>query len=82
MLQLNVLVVNDVNEQGPVFSQAVYVVNVSENFAGGSPILSLRASGQDNLLYSIHNAQSVMSLKIFKIDSLTGDITIKEPLDR
>ncbi|XP_077287800.1 fat-like cadherin-related tumor suppressor homolog [Arctopsyche grandis] len=81
-ITLNVTVINDINEEGPVFSQSVFVVNVSENFAGGSPVLSLRAFGQDNLLYSLYNARSPTSLNVFKIDSITGDVTIREPLDR
>lgn len=82
LFQLNILVINDVNEQGPVFSQNSYLVNVSENFSSKEPILRLRATGRDNLLYSILNARSITSLNLFKVDSLTGDLTIKEPLDR
>lgn len=82
ILQLGIAVVNDVIEDGPTFSQNVFVVNVSESYAGGSPILSLRAVEQDNLLYSIYNARNPSSMNIFKIDATSGDISIKKPLDR
>lgn len=68
--------------EGPAFSQGLYVVNVSENFAGNGPILSLRATGGENLVYNFHNSQNSLSAGIFQIDMLSGDITVKSPLDR
>lgn len=82
LFQLNIIVINDVNEQGPVFSQDLYRVNISENYLGEEPILRLHATGREPLLYNLLNARNTISAQTFKV-SLSGEITVlKGVLDR
>lgn len=83
-LQLYVSVI-DINEHRPVFSQLVYMVNVSESAPVGSSLLTLHASDTDKdskVAYSLHSARSAHSLTLFKIDYQTGDVILDQPLDR
>lgn len=53
--------------------------------AEGAEVLQLHADDLDEdktLFYSLHVARSPISLKTFRIDSVTGSITIAHPLDR
>ncbi|XP_014210543.1 fat-like cadherin-related tumor suppressor homolog [Copidosoma floridanum] len=76
----------DVNDQRPEFSKPVYRLEVSENLVGrGEPILQLEARDRDEderLFFSLHNAQSPASLRVFHVDGLTGSLGLNEPLDR
>lgn len=74
-----------VNKYRPEFTKKVFTANVSENTPVGSKILQLSATDKDygdTLYYSLHNAQSVASLKIFKLDYQTGELAVAESLDR
>lgn len=74
-----------INKYRPEFTRKVFVANVSENTAVGTKILQISATDKDsnqNLYYSLHNAQSLASLKIFNLDYQTGALSIAESLDR
>lgn len=77
--------VKDINEYRPVFSQDLYEVNVTENAEIGSPVVQLRATDDDQdvrLLYGIHSAQHVNSVRSFAVDYQTGVVSVQQPLDR
>ncbi|XP_065207257.1 fat-like cadherin-related tumor suppressor homolog isoform X3 [Planococcus citri] len=77
--------VASINKYRPEFIRKVFVANVSENTPVGTKILQLSATDRDsdqNLFYSLHNAQSLASLKIFNLDYQTGALSIAESLDR
>lgn len=63
----------------------VYRIDISESVAEGSQVLQLHATDLDEdktLFYSLHAARDPNSLKMFRIDSVSGGITIAQPLDR
>lgn len=81
---MNVTVI-DINDHRPEFSQSVYHVEISEAVAVGTEILKLEATDRDaegKLIYSLHAAQHEQSLRTFKLDSMTGAVTLGASLDR
>ncbi|XP_068085238.1 fat-like cadherin-related tumor suppressor homolog [Anabrus simplex] len=75
----------DINDHRPIFSEKVYGVEISENVEKGTEILQLLATDEDEdkkVFYSLHAARNPASLSIFKIDSMTGSVILKEKLDR
>lgn len=75
----------DINDHRPEFNQTVYIVNVNENTAEDTEIMQLSATDIDEdetLFYSLHAAQSPASLKLFRIDSVTGGVLLAHQLDR
>lgn len=75
----------DINDQRPEFNQSVYVVDISESTPDGTEILQLHATDRDEdktLFYSLHAARNPSSLKLFRVDSVTGSVTLAQPLDR
>lgn len=75
----------DINDQRPEFSEPVYTVEISENTAEGTEILQLHATDLDEdktLFYSLHAARNPSSLKLFRVDSVTGSVTLAQELDR
>ena len=84
MVQLEVVVL-DVNEHAPVFSEATYRANVSEGADVGAPVARLDASDADQdkrVVYSLHAASSPASLRKFRVDSATGVVSLAEKIDR
>lgn len=82
--QLNVSVI-DINDHRPEFSETLYKVEISESVEVGIEILQLHATDKDNdgkLSYSLHAAKNKISLQTFKVDSLTGIVTLAQALDR
>lgn len=82
--QLNVSVI-DINDHRPEFSETLYKVEISESVAVGTEILMLKATDKDNegkLIFSLHAARNKISLETFKVDSLTGTVTLAYGLDR
>ncbi|NXI48659.1 PCDB8 protein, partial [Galbula dea] len=79
------IVVLDVNDNSPVFTQELYVVQVLENAPEGSLILKVVATDQDvgvngNITYQI--SQTVgQSDRVFTIDARSGEIKLTKPLD-
>lgn len=73
------------NSHRPEFTESVYHIDILESVAEGAEVLQLHADDLDEdktLFYSLHVARSPISLKTFRIDSVTGSITIAHPLDR
>nr|XP_046151220.1 LOW QUALITY PROTEIN: protocadherin gamma-C5-like [Oncorhynchus gorbuscha] len=80
------ITVLDVNDNVPVFENAVYKVSVSEKSAEGTFIVHPRATdaddgqnGQIEYSFGVHTSDSVLS--VFEIDFLTGKIILKGQLD-
>ncbi|XP_077987373.1 protocadherin Fat 4-like [Glandiceps talaboti] len=78
--------VNAVNEDTPDFDQTTYSVSISESISVGDAIVTVGAVDNDRsdhlhgtLTYSVINGDPDAQ---FQIDSSTGQITIKSPLDR
>lgn len=82
--QLNVTVI-DINDHRPEFSESEYKVEISEAVPVGTEILTLRATDKDEdgkLIYMLHAARNKISLETFRVDSMTGVISLASGLDR
>ncbi|KAM6380450.1 protocadherin beta-15-like [Pluvialis apricaria] len=79
------IVVLDVNDNTPIFTQKLYVGQVLENAPQGSVVLRVSASDRDvgvNGDISYQFSQSVdQSNSAFVIDSTSGEIKVRKPLD-
>ncbi|XP_016061096.1 PREDICTED: protocadherin gamma-A1-like [Miniopterus natalensis] len=83
-LRIRVQVV-DANDNPPAFTQAQYHVSVPENVPLGTQLLTVKATDPDEgangeVTYSFHNIDQKVA-QIFQLDSYTGEISNKEPLD-
>lgn len=79
------IVVEDINDNAPVFNQSRYHAIISENLQLGSNILQVFATDVDEgdngmVLYEINRRQSDPD-RYFAIDSRSGIITLNKPLD-
>ncbi|XP_019328747.1 PREDICTED: protocadherin beta-15-like, partial [Aptenodytes forsteri] len=79
------IVVLDVNDNAPVFTQKVYVGQVLENAPEGSVVLSVVASDRDvgangDIAYQFSQAVG-QSPSAFAIDPTSGEIKLTKPLD-
>lgn len=84
LTQLYVTVI-DINDHRPEFTESTYKIDISENIDEGTEILQLHATDRDEdkkLFFSLHAARDPISLQIFRVDSVTGSITIAKNLDR
>lgn len=75
----------DTNDHRPKFSKSVYRVDISENVEVGTEILELFATDEDEddkVFYSLHATRSPTSFDLFKVDSITGAVSLAAPLDR
>ncbi|KAL1490534.1 hypothetical protein ABEB36_013210 [Hypothenemus hampei] len=82
--QLNVTVI-DINDHRPEFTESLYKVEISEAVPVDTEIFRLEATDKDEndkLIFSFYSAENVLSLKTFKLDSITGIITLATNLDR
>ncbi|NXB63097.1 PCDBF protein, partial [Struthidea cinerea] len=82
--QVNIIVL-DVNDNAPVFTQKIYVGQVLENSPEGSVVLSVVAADRDigvngDITYQFTQAVSETD-NPFTIDSMSGEIKIAKPLD-
>ncbi|KAM3924871.1 protocadherin gamma-B5-like [Leptodactylus fuscus] len=79
------IIINDINDNSPVFTQDVYKVSVRENIPVNTTILQISASDEDEgfngeITYSIRTtAQNI--LKVFTINSRNGEIKTRGQLD-
>lgn len=78
------VMVLDVNDNNPRFSQSIFKVEISENTLTGTDLIQVVASDADEGLngmvrYSIIEGNPNNE---FRIDSVTGVISIAKPLDR
>ncbi|XP_028399940.1 protocadherin Fat 4-like isoform X2 [Dendronephthya gigantea] len=76
------VVLQDVNEFNPVFSQAQYTANVSENSPVWTSVIKVSATDSDG--YYNQTTYSIISggNGKFEINSTTGEITTNSTLDR
>ncbi|XP_026137609.1 protocadherin-16-like [Carassius auratus] len=79
------VIVQDINDNAPVFNQSRYHAVISENLQPGNNILQVFASDADDgdnglVLYDINRRQSDPD-RYFVIDTRTGVITLNKPLD-
>uniref|UniRef100_A0A8C4YJ20 Cadherin domain-containing protein n=1 Tax=Gopherus evgoodei TaxID=1825980 RepID=A0A8C4YJ20_9SAUR len=82
--QIRVIVL-DANDNAPVFSESLYKVSLRENAPTGSLVLQVKATDNDEgsnaqISYVFSNIPEKARQK-FSLDSETGKITVKEPLD-
>lgn len=81
---LYISVINS-NDHRPEFTQKEYSVEISENTEKDSEILQLHATDADDdkkLFYSLHTAKNPASLNLFRVDSVSGVISLMQKLDR
>lgn len=84
LTQLYVTVI-DINDHRPEFTESTYKIDISENIDEGTEILHLHATDRDEdkkLFFSLHAARDPISLQLFRVDSVTGSITLAKKLDR
>uniref|UniRef100_A0A4W4F290 Protocadherin-16 n=1 Tax=Electrophorus electricus TaxID=8005 RepID=A0A4W4F290_ELEEL len=79
------VMVQDINDNAPVFNQSRYHTTISENLQPGNSLLQVFASDADEgdnglVHYEINRRQSDPD-HYFVIDSRTGVITLNKPLD-
>uniref|UniRef100_A0A8B9X0V6 Protocadherin Fat 4 n=1 Tax=Bos mutus grunniens TaxID=30521 RepID=A0A8B9X0V6_BOSMU len=79
-----VVMVLDINDNNPVFAQAMYKVEINENTLTGTDITQVFAADGDEgtngqVRYGIVDGNANQE---FRIDSVTGAITVAKPLDR
>ncbi|XP_061442247.1 protocadherin gamma-A6-like isoform X16 [Rhineura floridana] len=84
IVQIQIIVL-DANDNGPIFSQHVYEVNVKENIPRGSTVCTVRATDLDegnngDVNYFFKNIGETAS-QIFLLDSASGEITLARNLD-
>ncbi|XP_061900014.1 protocadherin alpha-2-like [Entelurus aequoreus] len=82
-IRVNVL---DVNDNVPTFSKALYKVRVSEDAPRGSVVIQLNATDLDEgmnskILYSLIKRGNNDPSDVFKLNTETGEITVKGTLD-
>lgn len=79
------IIVQDVNDNPPIFQQTRYVATVSENATLGTAVLTVNANDADAgdngyIEYSINRRQSDRE-ETFHIDPETGIVYVNKPLD-
>ncbi|XP_075199491.1 protocadherin Fat 4-like [Anomaloglossus baeobatrachus] len=79
------IIINDINDNSPVFTQDVYKVSVRENIPVNSTILQVSASDEDDgvnaqITYSFSNTEKSI-FESFTINSKNGEIKIKGQID-
>uniref|UniRef100_A0AAY5L9Z7 Cadherin domain-containing protein n=1 Tax=Esox lucius TaxID=8010 RepID=A0AAY5L9Z7_ESOLU len=80
------ITVIDVNDNTPIFDRQVYTVTLEENSPLGTSVLRLHASDLDDgangdITYTFDNSLKSKAFDLFKIDSSTGEITVKGLID-
>ncbi|XP_060693446.1 cadherin-23-like [Hemiscyllium ocellatum] len=80
------IVVNDTNDNAPVFPQSVYRVSLLENAAKGTHVIILNATDLDSgvngeITYSFGRYTSARVREMFALNSRTGEISVKGKLD-
>ncbi|XP_069825374.1 protocadherin gamma-B1-like isoform X29 [Dendropsophus ebraccatus] len=79
------IIINDINDNSPVFTQDVYKVSVREHIPVNSTILQVSASDEDDgvngqITYSIKTTENIIS-ETFSINPNNGEIKLKGQLD-
>lgn len=81
---LYVSVINS-NDHRPEFTEREYRVEISENTEKDAEILQLHATDADEdkkLFYSLHTAKNPASISLFRVDAVSGVISLMQKLDR
>ncbi|KAM9849590.1 protocadherin-11 X-linked isoform 1-T1 [Aulostomus maculatus] len=79
--------ISDVNDNRPIFKDSELEVTVPENAPMGTSVVQLHATDADlgsnaQIHFAFSNQISASTRRHFAIDSNTGLITVKQPLDR
>ncbi|XP_067899243.1 uncharacterized protein [Heterodontus francisci] len=80
------IIVQDVNDNPPVFSQSVYRANLLENIPKGTVVIKLNATDLDDgsngeIVYSFSRHTSARVRELFTVDSKTGEIRVRGNLN-
>ncbi|XP_032885715.1 protocadherin gamma-A11-like isoform X2 [Amblyraja radiata] len=83
--QINV-VVEDANDNAPVFSRSVYKISLWENATKGALVLQVNATDLDDgtngeIVYSLSIHTPARVREIFSVDSRTGEVNLNGNLD-
>ncbi|XP_033948136.1 protocadherin alpha-8-like [Pseudochaenichthys georgianus] len=84
---LNVsIIVLDINDNRPMFSQEIYHISIHENVALGTSIFKMNATDPDegtnsDIEYSLGKILKRKIYDMFELDKLTGDITVRGNVD-
>ncbi|XP_033989916.1 protocadherin alpha-8-like [Trematomus bernacchii] len=84
---LNVsIIVLDINDNRPMFSQEIYHISIHENVALGTSIFKMNATDPDegtnsDIEYGLGKTLKRKIYDMFELDKLTGDITVRGNVD-
>uniref|UniRef100_A0A668VAU8 Cadherin domain-containing protein n=1 Tax=Oreochromis aureus TaxID=47969 RepID=A0A668VAU8_OREAU len=84
---MNILVnVLDINDNAPAFPKHDYSFTLSENIPLGTIVVQVNATDLDDgpngeIVYSFSNSMNQNILNLFDINSMTGEITVKNLID-
>ncbi|XP_016298697.1 protocadherin-10-like [Sinocyclocheilus anshuiensis] len=78
--------VADVNDNIPVFDKPLYKARIPENSPPGASVITVNAKDADEglngeVIYSFINHDNDNTVNAFSINPITGEITIKDPID-
>ncbi|XP_017344240.1 protocadherin gamma-C5 isoform X32 [Ictalurus punctatus] len=84
-VQISVRVL-DINDNAPAFDQAQYDAQIAENASPGAVVVSVRAVDPDEgvnseILYSFGPHTSEVIHNLFSVESISGDIKVKNNID-
>ena len=75
------VVVNFLALSAPVFSQDAYMETILENTTVTTPVLTVQATPSDASITVVYSIASGNERESFFIDSLTGEVSVRNPLD-
>nr|XP_040028858.1 protocadherin alpha-6-like isoform X16 [Gasterosteus aculeatus aculeatus] len=84
---LNVsIIVLDINDNRPMFSQEIYEITIQENVSIGTSVFRINATDSDEgingeIEYILGKTQKKRVYEIFELDKSTGDIRVKGQVD-
>ncbi|XP_078087811.1 protocadherin gamma-A10-like [Mustelus asterias] len=81
-----IIIVQDENDNAPVFANSVYRINLLENSPKGTLLIKQNATDLDDgrngeILYSFSSHTSVRVRELFSVDSKSGEVRVKGMLD-
>ena len=80
------VVISDVNDNTPTFTQEVYEATISENTPLATTILRVNATDPDSgdfgtVRYAFVDSTPVAVSQVFGLDDVTGDVFVRGPVD-
>ncbi|XP_071313486.1 protocadherin alpha-8-like [Trachinotus anak] len=84
---LNVsIIVLDINDNRPIFSQEIYQIEIQENVPVGTSVFQINATDPDEgtngeIEYSLGKTLKKVVYETFELDKLTGEIRVKGAVD-